>query len=78
MKDIIGTPLAVGDTVVTDVMRYRSSALRVGTITQADERWIKVTYDLDGRKQSVNRKPEGVVKVAVNVQGTETPAAGQS
>jgi hypothetical protein len=73
MNDIIGTPIAVGDLVATDVMRYRSSALRIGTITATNGDWIKVSYDLDGRKQSVNRKPNGVVKVS----GKEKPAEAQ-
>jgi len=73
MKDIIGTPIAVGDSVATDVTYRRSSRLRVGIITAAEGDYIKVTYDLQGRKQSVGRRPSGVVKV----NGKETPGEAQ-
>lgn len=64
LKDICGTPFKVGDLVATDVTRYRSSALRVGTVTSFDGKYIKVQYNLDERrKNSVTRTPSGVVKV---------------
>ncbi|NCT81921.1 MAG: hypothetical protein GXC94_02145 [Comamonadaceae bacterium] len=64
LKDILGTPFAIGDKVATDVTYYRSSRLRIGTVTAVEGRWVKVSYELDGRKQSVKRTPAGVVKVA--------------
>lgn len=68
LKDIIGTPFAVGDKVATDTTAYRTSNLRVGIVTEARERrtgWeVKVTYDLGDFKRSVWRRPNGVVKVA--------------
>lgn len=64
MKDIVGQPIKLGDRVATDTMAYRSSSLRIGTITEVNERTIKVTYMLGDRRQSVWRYPQGVVKVA--------------
>lgn len=72
MKDICGTPFAIGDLVATDVMSYKQSSLRVGTVTAFDGTWVTVQYELappswrrgaKPRKQSVTRRPTGVVKV---------------
>lgn len=78
MNDILGTPLAVGDKVATDVTYRRSSRLRVGTLTAVEGQWVRVSYEVSdwqgkARKQSVLREPSGVVKVS----GTETPSAVQ-
>ena len=73
MKDITGTPLQVGDKVATDVTYNRSSRLRVGTITATDGKYVTVSYEIPPRqwavsqkptKRSIQRDPEGVVKVA--------------
>lgn len=68
LKDIIGAAFKVGDKVATDTMAYRSSALRIGTVTEVEDLRgypnVKVSYEIDGRKRSVWRRPSGVVKVA--------------
>lgn len=70
-KDIVGNPIQLGDKVATDTMSYRSSSLRIGTLTEWDGKHFMVTYPngtvrKDGKpgRTSVWRRPEGVVKVA--------------
>lgn len=70
MKDIVGNEIALGDSVATDTMAYKCSALRIGTITEVRENpryghEVKVSYEVRGSKKSVWRYPNGVVKVAV-------------
>lgn len=63
MKDIVGNLLEVGCQVATDVTRYRSSALRVGLITEFDGKYIKVRYEIsEGQKFSVKRLPSQVIR----------------
>lgn len=73
LKDICGTPFAVGDKVATDIMSYKVSALRIGTVKDFDGCFVTVSYELPPRswstskkprKVSVLRRPDGVVKVA--------------
>lgn len=69
MKDMLGQPLDIGDRVAMDVAVYRSSALRVGTITHAHGEgaatYVRIKYNLDAtRTNTVQRRPGGVVKVA--------------
>lgn len=70
LKDICGTPFAIGDNVATDVCSYKTSHLRVGVATAFDGKYVKVTYQtgdlrVDGKPctRSVTRRPNGVVKV---------------
>lgn len=73
LNDIQGIPCRVGDTVATDVMSYKSSSLRVGTIVElqygSTAPWAKVSYEIPrrfGRKptrNSVWRREGGFVRV---------------
>lgn len=83
LNDIQGIPCRVGDTVATDVMRYRSSALRVGTITalqHGNEKWAKVSYEIPQRtgkptRNSVWRREGGFVRVQLpDAQESNAPA----
>ena len=68
MKDIAGNEIKLGDWVATDTTAYRTSNLRVGTITEVRENprygnEVKVSYEVRGTKRSVWRYPHGVIKV---------------
>lgn len=72
LNDIQGIPCRIGDTVATDVMSYRSSSLRVGTIVELrrdNGTWAKVSYEIPRRfgrrptRNSVWRAEGGFVRV---------------